>query len=239
MSAGKPHAASGRCRWKCRHSRSGCHPRRKAVFGHLGQWRDAAQPFNAIGMRCAVSPVEKSRFARQQRAGADGNDCRIGTHRAAAMPPAPAALAVSADHCRSVTCCPRSAGKHFPARSRASSPARKVQGRWKIVVRHSQQCIGSRSGCPAVPRWHNGSLRADRQCPATAHVAAQAYKGNDARAASIHQAASLTVANASLTLTMRAKRPASTSSVRLRISSGLKVVPEACVIGKVSVASVT
>ncbi|MNE84431.1 hypothetical protein D3C80_1813410 [compost metagenome] len=64
-------------------------------------------------------------------------------------------------------------------------------------------------------------------------------KGNCPRAAIVHQAAFRTVSRTSPTDAMRAKRPASTSSVRVRISSGLNTVPEAFVIGKVSVASVT
>ena len=45
--------------------------------------------------------------------------------------------------------------------------------------------------------------------------------------------------NASSTVTIRAKRPASTSSVRARISSALKMRPAALVMAKVSVASET
>jgi len=73
------------------------------------------------------------------------------------------------------------------------------------------------------PRRHDHEDGDDPRLPRLAHAAAPPCRP----------------ASASSTVTMRAKRPASTSSVRARMSAALHSRPAASVIGKVSVASPT
>ncbi|QTK79983.1 hypothetical protein AT6N2_C2360 [Agrobacterium tumefaciens] len=188
---------------------------KKTIFRHLRQGRDASQAFDTIGMGRAGSPVEKPRLTRQQGTGADGDNGRVGTHRR--MKPG----------CQ---------GPPLPSRLRIIVEAGCAAGDQKESVfrqrrRQGLQCgkLKADGGLLFVPCGDVPTLKVDillvcigvtNHLQWTGNVQQKRMrrherkKRNNARVALIHQAASFIVASTSSTPTIRAKRPASTSSVR-------------------------
>ena len=218
------------------------------VLHHPRPWRNAGQFRDRAMMRRAVVPVQQPRPARQQRTRADRGDTDAGPHRA----PQPANDGVIGGS-DLVRVRPRSAmqrvrrtGNHDQRVRRQRIGQRRDAGYGqpdRAVACRAGSDIG---GGKAHRRLFEIGLAKDLH--RTGNVEQQHARRhhdddrNDPRALRrVAHAASFSGnrANASSTVTIRAKRPASTSSVRSRISAGLHSRPAASVIAKVSVASPT
>ena len=219
----------------------------ETIFAHERSRRETNQFGHGAVMRRAFMAIEKPRPRGEQRAGTDRDKANARPHGAAqpgddlglqasllfARRHRPAHGQVGSAGDDDIGAVGQPVGKRLDARDAKADRASDAFG-WSHISHAEGDALLLKIGLAQHlhrtgeieqqhPRWHHGK---DRNLP---------------RRQGVRHAASFSAssASASWTLTIRAKRPASTSSVRARISAGLQIRPAGSVIGKVSVASPT